>query len=111
MMNTVLMSVFERTREIGVLRALGWRRRWVIELVLEESLLLSVLGAVLGSLLGVGLSKLVGLTAMGSMVPAAFSPGLFVQVLVVALLLGTAGGLYPALRAANLRPVEAIRHE
>ncbi len=111
MMNTVLMSVFERTREIGVLRALGWRRRWVIQLVLQESLLLSALGAVLGCLLGVGLSKLIGLTALGSLVPAAFSPELFVQVFVIALLLGAIGGLYPALRAANLRPVEAIRHE
>lgn len=111
MMNTVLMSVFERTREIGVLRALGWRRRWIVELVLQESLLLSVLGAVAGSLLGVALSRALGLTGLGSLVPAAFSPGLFVQVLVIALLLGTAGGVYPALRAANLRPVEAIRHE
>jgi ABC-type lipoprotein release transport system permease subunit len=111
MMNTVLMSVFERTREIGVLRALGWRRRWVIQLVLQESLLLSALGAVLGCLLGVGLSKLIGLTAVGGLVPAAFSPELFVQVFVIALLLGAIGGLYPAMRAANLRPVEAIRHE
>jgi ABC-type antimicrobial peptide transport system permease subunit len=63
--------------------------------VLQESLLLSVLGAALGSLFGVGLSKLVGLTAMGSLVPAAFSPGLFVQVLVVALLLGTGGRPVP----------------
>jgi ABC-type lipoprotein release transport system permease subunit len=111
MMNTVLMSVFERTREIGVLRALGWRRRWVIQMVLHESLLLSVLGAAFGCLLGVGLSKLLGLTSLGSLVPAAFSLGLFVQVFVIALLLGAVGGLYPAVRAANLRPVEAIRHE
>jgi putative ABC transport system permease protein len=111
MMNTVLMSVFERTREIGVLRALGWRRRWVIQLILLESLLLSALGAVAGSLLGVGLTKVVGLTGMGSLIPGVFSPGLFIQVFVIALLLGAVGGLYPAMRAANLRPVEAIRHE
>ena len=111
MMNTVLMSVFERTREIGVLRALGWRRRWVIQLILQESLLLSALGAAAGIVLGVGLTKLIGLTPLGGMIPGAFSPGLFIQVFVIALLLGAVGGLYPAVRAANLRPVEAIRHE
>ena len=101
MMNTVLMSVFERTREIGVLRALGWRRRWVIELILQESLLLSALGAIVGIVLGVGLTKLIGMTPLGGMIPGAFSPGLFIQVFVIALLLGALGGLYPA----SARPI------
>jgi ABC-type antimicrobial peptide transport system permease subunit len=111
MMNTVLMSVFERTREIGVLRALGWRRRWVLGMVLQESLLLSLLGAVLGCFAGIGLTKLLTLTPLGSLLPAAYSPRLFLQVFVTALLLGALGGLYPALRAANLRPVEALHYE
>jgi putative ABC transport system permease protein len=111
MMNTILMSVFERTREIGVLRALGWRRRWVLAMVLQESLLLSVVGAVAGSLLGVGLIELLTRTALGTILPAAFSPRLFLQVLTTALLLGGIGGLYPAFRAASLRPVEALRYE
>ena len=69
------------------------------------------LGAAAGIVLGVGLTKLIGLTPLGGMIPGAFSPGLFIQVFVIALLLGALGGLYPAVRAANLRPVEAIRHE
>jgi ABC-type lipoprotein release transport system permease subunit len=111
MMNTVLMSVFERTREIGLLRAMGWRRRWVISLVLQESLLLSLLGVVLGSLLGVGLAHLISMTPVGAILPTVFRPVLFLQVFVTALLLGAMGGLYPALRASNLRPVEALRYE
>jgi ABC-type antimicrobial peptide transport system permease subunit len=111
MMNTILMSVFERTREIGVLRALGWRRRWVLTLILQESLLLSFVGAVCGSLLGVGLGKLIELSPMGSILPTSFSVRLFAQVGVTALLLGAVGGLYPAYRASNLRPVEALHYE
>ncbi len=111
MMNTVLMSVFERTREIGVLRAIGWKRGWVIDMVLRESLLLSLIGAAVGSALGFGLTRLLALTAFGGILPSAFSVRLFVQVFVVALLLGAIGGIYPALRAANLRPVEALHYE
>ncbi len=111
MMNTVLMSVFERTREIGVLRAVGWRRSWVVSLILQESLVLSLLGAVAGSVLGVVLVQLLTLTPLGTMIPAAFTPSLFLQVTLVALLLGALGGTYPAYRAASLRPVEALHYE
>lgn len=111
-MNTMVMSVFERTREIGVLRAVGWRRRRVITMVLQESLLLSVVGGVVGIALGIGLTQLLSmLPGVGGLITAAYRPTLFVQAMVVALALGTIGGLYPAWRASRLSPVEALRYE
>jgi putative ABC transport system permease protein len=112
MMNTMLMSVFERTREIGVLRALGWRRRRVLTMILQESLLLSTIGGAAGIALGMALTKLVQMTALGqSMLTPNYQPGLFVQALLVAFFLGAIGGLYPAWRASQLSPVEALRYE
>ncbi|MDA8216146.1 MAG: ABC transporter permease [Dehalococcoidales bacterium] len=112
MMNAMLMSVFERTQEVGVLRALGWRRRRILGMVLVESVALSLISAVLGTGLGVGLNYLLLLEpTFGYMLAPAFSPRLFAEVLVLALALGTLGGLYPAWRATNLRPVEALRYE
>ncbi|MFB0547040.1 MAG: ABC transporter permease, partial [Anaerolineae bacterium] len=112
MMNTVLMSVFERTQEIGVLRALGWRRGQVLGLILGESLLLSLLGGSVGAGLGVAAVVALGrIRATGALLQGRFSPGLFLQALGVALVLGAVGGLYPAWRASRLTPVEALRYE
>ncbi len=112
MMNTMVMSVFERTREIGVLRALGWRRGRVLRMILRESLALSLLGAAVGLVTGVvAIAALNRVPAMAGFVRARFSPGLFAQAIVTALVLGAVGGLYPAWRASRLRPVEALRYE
>jgi putative ABC transport system permease protein len=112
MLNTMLMSVLERTREIGVLRALGWRRRYVLGMILRESLLLGVVGGVGGIVLGFGLGKLLALAPgwFGAMAPV-YTPRLFVQAIALALLAGAMGGLYPAWRATRMRPVEALRYE
>jgi ABC-type lipoprotein release transport system permease subunit len=112
MLNTMLMSVLERTREIGVLRALGWRRRHVLGMILRESLVLGAVGGVLGIFLGLGLTRLVALVPgyMGS-IDLVYTPQLFVQAVVVALIAGVVGGLYPAWRATRMRPVEALRYE
>ncbi len=112
MMNAMLMSVFERTQEIGVLRALGWRRRRVLGMVMAESLALSALSAVAGMVLGVGLSFLLTYEpAFGSFLTPAYSPGHLIAALLLALALGALGGLYPAWRATGLQPVEALRYE
>ncbi len=112
MLNTMLMSVLERTREIGVLRALGWRRRQVLGIIVRESGILGVLGGGLGMVLGVGLTRLLGLAEglVGAFEPV-FTSRLFVQAGIVAILVGLAGGLYPAWRATRMRPVEALRYE
>jgi ABC-type antimicrobial peptide transport system permease subunit len=111
-MNTMLMSVFERTREIGVLRAVGWRPGQVLRMVLGESLALSVLGGGVGTALGVGAVRAVEqVPAVSSILPPAFSPALFLQAAVVALALGVVGGGIPAWRASKLLPAEAMRAE
>jgi ABC-type antimicrobial peptide transport system permease subunit len=112
MLNTMLMSVLERTREIGVLRALGWRQRQVIGLILRESLLLGLVGGSFGLLLGFGLTKLMALVPgiYGAITPV-YGPQLIAQAGVVAIFAGGVGGLYPAWRAMRMRPVEALRYE
>ncbi len=112
MLNTMLMSVLERTREIGVLRALGWRRRQILGMIVKESLLLGAVGGVCGILLGLALGGLMGLLeGTWASIEPVYGAGLFVQAGVVALLAGVLGGLYPAWRATRLRPVEALRQE
>ncbi|MGD2165970.1 MAG: ABC transporter permease [Anaerolineae bacterium] len=112
MLNTMLMSVLERTREIGVLRALGWRRRQVLGMILRESLVLGAVGGLCGIILGLGLGGLMTLVqgTWGSIEPS-FTPQIFLQAILVALVAGALGGLYPAWRATRLRPVEALRYE
>jgi ABC-type antimicrobial peptide transport system permease subunit len=112
MLNTMLMSVLERTREIGVLRALGWRRRAVMGLILREALLVGLLGGLAGIFIAFGLSALMQADpTIGSWVVPAWTPGVFLRAIAVALLLGALGGLYPAYRATRLMPVEALRYE
>jgi ABC-type lipoprotein release transport system permease subunit len=112
MANTLFMSVFERTREIGVLRSLGWRRRRVLLLILGESLVLSLLGGLFGT--GVGVLSVLALnrsSAVLSMFGSQFTPGLFVRAMVTVVALGMVGGAYPAWWASRLLPVEALRYE
>lgn len=112
MTNTLFMSVFERTREIGLLRSLGWRRSRVLRLILSESLVLSALGGLAGLVLGVAAVQFLrgGLTFFGAL-GARFSSELFVRALVTVGVLGLVGGLYPAWWASRLLPLEALRYE
>ncbi len=112
MLNTMLMSVLERTREIGVLRSLGWRRRKVLGMILQESLVLGAVGGACGIPLGLGLGGLIGAAGIwgGAMEPI-YTSELFVQAIVVAAIAGVVGGIYPAWRATRMRPVEALRYE
>ena len=111
-MNTMLMTVLERTREIGVLRALGWGRRRILGMILQEALLLGLLGGALGILVAFALTLLFSLIPMfGEMLVPKWSVDIFARAILVAALLGMFGGLYPAYRAVRLQPVEALRYE
>jgi putative ABC transport system permease protein len=111
-LNTMIMSVFERTREIGILRAIGWGPGRIMRMILMESLLLSLIASVCGVAVAVALVKgLSRLPVASGMVSSDISPGVMLQGFVIALLVGVAGAAYPAYRGARLLPTEAIRHE
>lgn len=104
------MSVLERTREIGVSRALGWRKRQVLALILGASLALTLLGGIIGTGWSWAMIRLLALRPTTASIGMRFTPGLLVQALALAVVLGAVGGLYPAWRATRLRPVEALRY-
>ena len=107
-MNVMLVSVTERTQEIGIRLAVGARGRDVVAQFLCESVLLSAGGGVMGVAVGV---LLIPLAAMFNRGNALLDPGSVPLAFVVALLTGLLFGLYPAVRASRLRPIEALRYE
>jgi putative ABC transport system permease protein len=111
--NTMIMSVYERTREIGVLKAVGWRGRRILGMILGESIVLTITAAIVGSIVGVvGVEALLSYSAtFGTMIQPVFSLELFLRAFGIAILVGVVGGIYPAYRASRLAPTEALRYE
>ena len=108
--NVMIMSVFERTREIGVLKAVGWRSSRILTMILGESIILTLTAAVVGIVVGV-----TGVYALLPLIGSGFQPeltvGILLRALGIAFLVGVIGGLYPAYRASRLPPTEALRYE
>jgi putative ABC transport system permease protein len=110
--NTMAMSVFERTREIGILRALGWKQAQVLFLIQLEAIVLGLGGGVLGIFIGwAALRVLAALPQTASIVSASVPLPLLVEAVGIAVLAGFVAGLLPAWRGACLSPVEALRHD
>lgn len=107
-MNVMLVSVTERTREIGVRMAIGARRRDLIRHFLLEAVLISALGGLLGTAVGI---LVIPLAAQLNGSPALLQPNSIPLAFGVALLTGVVFGLYPAVRAAYLKPIDALRYE
>jgi putative ABC transport system permease protein len=109
-MNTMLMNVFERTQEICVLLALGWKRSRIVRMVLWESALLGSLGGVVGVLIGTVGVKVLGATpAIRGLLEPDLSTGLLVVSVAIAIGVGVISGLYPAWRSSRLTPSRALR--
>ena len=106
--NIMLVSVVERTREIGIRRALGARKRNIQFQFLTEAILLSLGGGIVGVLLGVLVSF--GISAAFPL-PTRVSPSLVMSGLMIAVITGVTAGFFPAMRAANLPPIDALRSE
>ncbi len=110
--NTMWMSVHERTREIGVLRALGWSKRGIMGMILIESAGVGMVACVVGCVLGVGLAELTThMPMMNQFVSPTYDAVPFLLAFAVALLLSLLGAAAPAWRAARISPVEALRYE
>jgi putative ABC transport system permease protein len=106
--NTMTISVLERTKEIGVLKALGTKARDILFLFLSEAVLTGIVGGIIGAALGFGVSSLAG-NIIGLVPELSLPLGLIV--VGFAVVTCVVSGIYPAWHAAQMNPVEALRHE
>ncbi len=111
-MNIMLVSVSERTREIGIRKAIGAKRRDILVQFLIEAAALSLSGGLIGLLLAVGGSQFMRNVSLGNLtIDAQISVGVVILALTVSIGIGVISGTYPAFRAARLDPIESLRHE
>jgi putative ABC transport system permease protein len=111
-MNIMLVSVTERTREIGIRKAIGARRKDILMQFVTEATVVSVCGGLVGMALGLGLSRLLsGVNLNGQTLTTLVTPDAVLLSFTVSAAVGLFFGIYPAMRAAQLRPIEALRYE
>ena len=105
--NTMLMSVLERFKEIGALKAVGWTNDNIMRMILYESFFVGVIGGVLGALTGIAASHAIKSFGLNSVV----TPELFIGTILGSIIVGVLAGIYPAFIASRMNPVEALRCE
>jgi putative ABC transport system permease protein len=111
-MNIMLVSVSERTHEIGIRKAVGARRKDILSQFMIEAIVISTVGGVIGILAGAGISRLVGTMSVGGQtIPSVVAPESILLAVSVSTAVGLFFGIYPAVRAARLNPIDALRYE
>jgi len=108
LMNIMLVAVAERTKEVGLLKALGAKKRWIRMQFLSEAVIISLAGAAIGILLGISLGNLLALLLQTAFVV----PWNWISYgIIICTIVGLAAGMYPAIKAGNLNPIDALRYE
>ncbi|MBQ2961440.1 MAG: ABC transporter permease [Methanobrevibacter sp.] len=109
--NTMVMSVYERTKEIGVLKSVGWKSRKILTMILGETLVLTTISGIVGSIFGILIPE-VGLRLFNvENFALGYSPKTFILAFGITIIVGIIGGIYPAYKASKLAPTEALRYE
>ncbi|MCW5681410.1 MAG: ABC transporter permease [Xanthobacteraceae bacterium] len=110
-LNTLLMAVLERTREIGIMSSIGWSQQRIMMALMIEGLILSILGSAVGVVLGIGGAKLLNaIPAIGNFISVDLTFGLVAMTVFAAILLGILGSIYPAWVATRQSPAAALEH-
>ncbi len=108
-LNTLLMAVLERTREIGIMASIGWSQSRIMALLMIEGLILSIVGSILGVLIAIGGAKILNtIPAIGQYIAVKLTPGLVIATVIAAVGLGILGSLYPAWLATRQSPAAAL---
>lgn len=107
-MNIMLVSVTERTREIGIKKALGARKNRILRQFLMEAIFLSGIGGLFGVVVGIIMSKIISLVAL---IPTAINPYAVIIAVVFSMVIGVVFGMVPSIKASKLNPIEALRYE
>ncbi len=114
-MNTITMSVYERTREIGMMKAVGGERSHILFLFISESAVIGMIGGVLGIIFGISfvnaINYLVLMLGSQFIIPIVVTPQIILTAFLISLVIAILAGFYPSWKAANIRPVEALRYE
>lgn len=109
--NTMVMSVYERTKEIGVLKSVGWKSSKILKMVIGETLVLTTVSGIVGSAFGIFIAE-AGVRLLGDTDFAlGYSPSTFILAFGITIIVGILGGIYPAYKASRLAPTEALRYE
>ena len=109
--NTMIMAVYERTKEIGVLKSIGWKSKKILIMILGETLVLTILSGIIGSLFGILIAE-VGVKFFGTNgFTLVYTPQTFILAFGITIIVGIIGGVYPAYKASKLAPTEALRYE
>ena len=109
--NTMVMTVYERTKEIGVLKSIGWKPRRILLMIMEETLVLTILSGIVGSVFGILISEIGVMLLDAGDFSLGYDPQAFILAFGITIFVGLIGGIYPAYKASKLAPTEALRYE